>query len=444
MRIASEDSETMEKESQLKRAVTYFESEPVYAKLFQQFKKKYESLGRMSGTILLKEYSRDEVNTIAKFLGLRRDILWEKQKVSLKEFERQLAVYQFEGITLKEVVENYFDCILISKKEVREQKILDKMNFFIEMRKRYPNLLEWLSYIERRSTETRWIHQIMDSDREKFSDLLKILSQSMEQLPQTPVRLPIFAQQIAGNPHALDRNERLGRLFIHRLALESTFNKDLSDVVMPRTSEEISELLLEYNLLRDDITNDITMVNILAKTVSPEKENFWKAACQAHTVMNVPIRELLEVERFYPNEVCNKVYIVENSGIFSSLLDEAPDIPLICTHGQFKLATWKCLDLFEDSTVFYYAGDMDPEGIGIANKLIHRYGEQVQLWKMNVADYEKSVSKDEHLTTRRINKVKGIQHPTLKELKKKLLEIQSPAYQEALLDEMIKEVRGKK
>jgi uncharacterized protein (TIGR02679 family) len=439
----SEASQAMEKENQLKRAVNYFKSEPVYAKLFQQFKMKYESLGRMSGTIPLKGFSRDEVYTIAQFLGLRRDILVEKQKVSLKDFEKQLTVYQFEGITLKEVVETYFDCILISKKEVREQKILDKMNFFIEMRKRYPNLSEWLSYIERRSTETRWIHQIMDSDRAKFADLLKRLSQAMKKLPQTPVRLPVFAQQLVGNPHALDRNERLGRLFIHRLALESSFRKELSDVDMPQTSEEISELLLEYNLLRDDITNDITMVNILAKTVTPEKESFWNVACQTHTVMNVPIRELLGVERFYSNDEFNKVYIVENSGIFSSLLDEVPDIPLICTHGQFKLAIWKCLDLFDDSTVFYYAGDMDPEGIGIANKLIHRYGEQVQLWKMNVSDYEKSVSKDESLTSQRINKLKEIQHPTLKELKKKLLEIQSPAYQEALLDEMIEEVREK-
>ncbi|MFL2061895.1 DUF2399 domain-containing protein [Marinilactibacillus psychrotolerans] len=134
--------------------------------------------------------------------------------------------------------------------------------------------------------------------------------------------------------------------------------------------------------------------------------------------------------------------MVENSGVFSSIIDEVPQVPLICTHGQFTLATWKCLDLFDESTHFYYASDMDPEGIGMANRLIERYGNRVILWKMDAKSYEKAVSSDNDLTFRRIQQLKGLKSPMLKELKMKMVELKSPAYQEALLDEMIEELEN--
>lgn len=425
----------------IKEAVHFFKSEPVYEKLFSAFAKKYQSLGRMSGTIPLNNYSKGELETIARFLGVRKDILFEKRKVSLREFQKQLAEYRFEGVELKELVEAFLDTRLISNREVREKQYLEKYTFIEENREKYSQLKEWLWYIQSHPKETRWIHQLIDQKRENFSSLLPLLNEVIKNIPDTPIRLPVFAHKYLGNPHALDRNQRLGRLFIHRLAMEKSFNEERSSVKIPNTSEEISELLLDFNLLRDDITNDITVVNILADSKLKEKAHVWKSASNAHSALNIPIRELLEVETLYPADEGNKVYVVENSGVFSSLLDEVPHIPLICTHGQFKLATWKCLDLFAPSTDFYYAGDMDPEGIGIANRLINRYGDQVKLWKMDLQSYEKAVSKDEMLTNRRVNQLKGLKNPILKEFKKKLYEVKSPAYQEALLDEMIEELK---
>ena len=133
--------------------------------------------------------------------------------------------------------------------------------------------------------------------------------------------------------------------------------------------------------------------------------------------MNVPLRELLAVESLYPSTSSKKVHIVENSGVFSSIIDEVPQVPLICNHGQFTLATWKCLDLFDESTQFPFiiASDMDPEGIGMANRLIERYGNRVILWKMDAKSYEKAVSSDNDLTFRRIQQLKGLKSPMLKE-----------------------------
>ncbi|SFK10663.1 TIGR02679 family protein [Marinilactibacillus piezotolerans] len=426
----------------LKEAVAFFKAEAVYGKLFSAFAKKYRSLGRMSGSISLEKYSIGEIETIARFLGMRQDLLLDQNKVSIQAFEKQLAIYRFEGVSLKEIVEAYCGIHLVSNREKREAKLIKKHIFFEKQKETFPNLSYWLQYIQSQPKENRWLHQLIDQDKSEFSDLIRRLNQLVENLPKKPIRLPVFAQQQLGNPHALDRNQWLSRLFLHKLSFDMANIEESPVIEVPNSSEEYSELLLTFNLLRDDITNDITLVNILADTKVENKQAVWRAASQTHTVMNVPIRELLAVESLYPSNSSKKVHIVENSGVFSSIIDEVPQVPLICTHGQFTLATWKCLDLFDESTHFYYASDMDPEGIGMANRLIERYGNRVILWKMDAKSYEKAVSSDNDLTFRRIQQLKGLKSPMLKELKMKMVELKSPAYQEALLDEMIEELEN--
>ena len=49
------------------------------------------------------------------------------------------------------------------------------------------------------------------------------------------------------------------------------------------------------------------------------------------------------------------------------------DFPLVCTYGQVKLSGIILLNLLVDSGYkLYYTGDIDPEGIQIADKLKQR------------------------------------------------------------------------
>src|SRR5690606_29104361 len=62
--------------------------------------------------------------------------------------------------------------------------------------------------------------------------------------------------------------------------------------------------------------------------------------------------------------------------------------PLICTHGQFKLAALQLLDMLSTAGhTLYYSGDFDPEGLSMAIRFKKRYGNQAQFWHMTVADY---------------------------------------------------------
>lgn len=92
----------------------------------------------------------------------------------------------------------------------------------------------------------------------------------------------------------------------------------------------------------------------------------------------------------------NKVWIVENSSVCSTIVDEVPGAPVICTHGQFRVASWVLLDfLVEAGCHFYYSGDLDPEGISMAHRLKDRYQNQATFWRMGLDSYIKSLSDED-------------------------------------------------
>ena len=66
------------------------------------------------------------------------------------------------------------------------------------------------------------------------------------------------------------------------------------------------------------------------------------------------------------------------------------------------------LDLFEKSGIrVYYAGDLDPEGILIAQKLSQYYKGEFHYWHMALEDYEKSKS-NEIISEKRIKSLERI------------------------------------
>ncbi|WP_410241692.1 TIGR02679 domain-containing protein, partial [Enterococcus faecium] len=99
----------------------------------------------------------------------------------------------------------------------------------------------------------------------------------------------MFGQRVVGNPHAFDRTNELGRLLIHALHV-----KRGQGGPPPSDTERVNELLLEFKLLRDDITNFVTCANVTAEREGRERP-MWHGAAVMHSVLSVPMRELLGV-----------------------------------------------------------------------------------------------------------------------------------------------------
>ena len=146
-------------------------------------------------------------------------------------------------------------------------------------------------------------------------------------------RLPFFSQRITGNPHYFDSNGPEEKILLHWMYVDQVLHGN-TDGVMPKTAGEKNDLLAEYGIMKDDLWNFVTCQGLLAANgngVHP----VWQAAVSTKTVMNVPMKELTKIERIWP-ATGTKVWIVENSGVCSTLMDAIQDAPIVCTHGQLR------------------------------------------------------------------------------------------------------------
>src|SRR5690625_4338651 len=178
-------------------------------------------------------------------------------------------------------------------------------------------------------------------------------------------------------------------MFLHVLTVDRLDKQTETSVLVPTHTEAVNELLNEYHIYRDDLLNFVTAAGLYAETVDGIQE-VWASAVAQNTVQIIPLRELVPLTRVYPNSG-DKIWIVENSGVCSVLLDKKPSIPIICTNGQFTLAAFILLDLVvAEGCLLYYAGDFDPEGLRMAQRLLERYPGNISLWHMNEQAYKLS------------------------------------------------------
>ena len=80
----------------------------------------------------------------------------------------------------------------------------------------------------------------------------------------------------------------------------------------------------------------------------------------------------------------------------------------------------------------FYSGDMDPEGLLIADRLKDRYGDNLNLKGYSPEVYYKSISNNA-LSEPRIKKMKSICDPDLRIIAQAIAETGKAAYQEAFV-----------
>lgn len=94
------------------------------------------------------------------------------------------------------------------------------------------------------------------------------------------------------------------------------------------------------------------------------------------------------------------------------------------------------MDLFAKSGIrVYYAGDLDPEGILIAQKLSQYYKGEFHYWHMETSDYEKCRS-EEVISPKRMKILERITDGRLKPVVDRIEEYGTAVYQEMLVEEM--------
>ena len=425
--------------SEINEAVEYFKKKPVYEKLFNEFKKKYESHGKIGGIAVLTGLSTGDKEDISSFL--MKDFTSEEEvRVSAKLFEKALLKSRFSSLTTLDIITHYFGIKLRTNKEKSEEDVGKRAEYLAELTgytdKAY--IKEWLTGVFCTGADGAVvIARSYNADKNELKIILQKLIKAIPMLPyfqggKKKELLAVFAAQAAGNPHFFDDNTLAGNLLTAFLRdyFRFGYEDDLSE------AENRSNVLFKAGLIKDTLSNDVIAYGIRGRCVDGSLHQGMEGFLHQKEPVKLSLLTLANLEKTFTNSVDRRVYIVENPAVFSILTSHFPEKSFICSYGQIRRAVFMLLDLFDKNTVFSYAGDFDPEGLLIAERLKKRYGERLIFWKYETDIYLKYMS-EEKLTKQRIKKLDGVRDATLLKIAELMREEGRAAYQESMLEEYV-------
>ena len=425
--------------SEINEAVEYFKKKPVYEKLFNEFKKKYESHGKIGGIAVLTGLSTGDKEDISSFL--MKDFTSEEEvRVSAKLFEKALQKSRFSSLTTLDIITHYFGIKLRTNKEKSEENEGKRAEYLAELTgytdKAY--IKEWLTGVFCTGADGAVvIARSYNADKNELKIILQKLIKAIPMLPyfqggKKKELLAVFAAQAAGNPHFFDDNTLAGNLLTAFLRdyFRFGYEDDLSE------AENRSNVLFKAGLIKDTLSNDVIAYGIRGRCVDGSLHQGMEGFLHQKEPVKLSLLTLANLEETFTNSVDRRVYIVENPAVFSILTSRFPEKAFICSYGQIRRAVFMLLDLFDKNTVFSYAGDFDPEGLLIAERLKKRYGERLIFWKYETDIYLKYMS-EEKLTKQRIKKLDGVRDATLLKIAELMREEGRAAYQESMLEEYV-------
>ncbi|MGD9473872.1 MAG: TIGR02679 family protein [Eubacteriaceae bacterium] len=415
--------------------VAYLKSDRGYHRILEQMRNKYQSLGHLGGTIRLEKLTEAERNVLRSLL--RKDFSKKSASFSLELFIAAFEQTRYAGLDFKEVLPLYFDQPLSWTKEVKNLAQKEKADFFKAFTESYQNTAAgfWLSdTLQYKDKAYAIINRHYKKDPRQLSKLLNQVCQGLNKAVASSqkVRLPLFSSQLTRDPHAFDMNREEGRLLLYALChyYKSAF---------PRNAEEQMELLYSAGLIYDEVSNYTVCRSIMGYNKNqphPGYAGFFKS----NEPFSLSLWNLSRVDRL--TAVGDRVYVFENPTVFSEMAGSLDDLPcsLVCSSGNVKVATLILLDLLiKSGNHIYYAGDLDPEELVIADKLKKRYQESLTLWRFTCADYEKICS-SKKIPANRLKKLEKISSVALIDLALKMKDHGYSAYQELLVADYLNDI----
>lgn len=432
----------------------YFSDTPAWQRQLEQLRQKAQA-GYADGFIRLEDASPDECLAAERFLG--KHFVPPKLKYRMSDFEKALQKSRFSIQDLQEFWLQLDGRPLLSHscQKANRQNTIDRF-FAAEAKQPHGDAAaNWLrSLCVKKGGGFQLLIKHMEQGPEA-ADWLHWVCCALDRLQQRaePEELALCSCAITTDPHALDLNTPAGRLLLHALSY-------WQGCEFPTQSRTRLALLRRCGLMLDDISNFTAQRGLIfsrrleiggtAESMRPGQTRLdptqpgQTQPCQVHpSPEGTPQNEgfclltLSQLEDLYVESPTGKVYLLENQMVFSSLCHRCGiRQPMICTSGQFREASWRLLDLLHDSgCTFWYAGDFDPEGLGIADRLWQAHGDRVQFWHMTPEDYRQALSPRARIEPARLPQLKRIQCPALRPVAEAILEQKAAGYQEALIEQ---------
>lgn len=407
-------------------------SDNEFSEFMQLWKKQYEKYGICKGSIdLVLDDSNREC-----FSGLMGKDYYgvDCVHITFRQLQKAILNTKYENCDFNEVLKMYFNQDVLTNKYRQEQEQIRVQNIFKHFFKQEGKSQQWIynTYANRESVYIR-IVQASKENEQKCINTVYVVMKALNHLPMWENKkenISIFASLHTKNPHAFDKNTFAYYLLMHGIVY---FLK----VDFPKTNLEQNEILYRAGLYQDGISNYCSVARLQAFNENNQPHLGWAGFYDSYEALNVNMDNLLHIHFI---TCCNRVYIVENPSVFQALLkkikkEEIEKIGLVCTNGQLNYSAYLLLDILVNSHIeIYYSGDMDPEGLLIADKIKQRYP-SIKLWCYDVRQYEISKSK-EQATDQRMHMLDALKDETLIRIGKCISENKNRVgYQENMIEE---------
>ena len=440
----------------------YFKGQKAYRRCFQELLKKWKSYGKAAGRISLKNTSEEEKKAIGGLLG--KNFYEENICFSFADFEKSLQKTRYAPVEMKKVLEEYFGEELCTNRGRQETARREKQEFWERCRSYFREFTETkyfaeskapvadanfageensaaLSWLQALISEKKYGYHLLNREYQnnpaQAETLVCNVGQALETLKgmeQTGTESPlaVFAAEISGNPHYFDRGTGAGQLLVHGICY-------LKGGDLPGTAHSWRNLLQNAGVIPDNVSS---MLHVYGLRL--HRDNGWHPAYEAFCQLGEPCVITMENLRGITKVQAagQKVYVVENEMVFTWLLNRVGNqkLTLLCTSGQLRAVALEVIFLLLDSGAdIYYSGDLDPDGLGIADRLWQRFGDHIHMWRMSEEDYEKSLS-GEPIDRLGMAKLEHIRHPLLQKTAAVIRKKACAGYQENILKELLGDI----
>ena len=377
------------------------------------WKKQYEKYGTCAGTIHVP-LTQSNQSCLEGLVG--KDFHKNSHAVIRRsQLNKILKQTKFLDADFDKVLFLYFDEEIITKKEAKELKKEAENQFIDKLIKdcKGKHSLMWLTHvIEDQKHLFAYILQEYHKSRMNCELQVQYVTDAIDAFPiwrNTKENLSIFSSRITKDPHTFDH-----RGFCRTLL----FNAISYFFPSADKSREI-DILYSVGLYKEAMSNYCGIVYLSAIDKEGNVHEGWKGFCDRYEEWNVNLDNLLHIGSLYSDEV-QIVCVVENPSVFHRLAQlirqkKIVRIALVCTYGQLNYASYLMLDfLSQTNFTIYYAGDMDPEGLLIAQKVKERYP-SILLWHYENEDYYLSCSENRS-NKQRMKMLEQLHEPQLKNI----------------------------
>lgn len=403
-------------EKKMHKYTEYFKENKGFNRLIKEIYEKYRSLSKFSGTVKLKNLTKEESITLSRFFGVNYHE-GETVTISLKKMICIMNNSRYDDFDFYTLIEEYFKLELMTKKEENVRYQEEEKNFYEEILKDIEGIGKvWLNEVlMTKQNPYLLIHKRYNKDKVLLKKELTNILNLVNNLPKTKILLPIYASSYTNDPHYLDLDNLHSTLFIYALS----FVKKCS---FPQSRVEKIKLLNYFNIEIDYLSNYVITYNL--KT---DKDYLNEFANNRETLI-LNMQNILNLKLV--DSPKKHVYVFENPSILTEIIAKKLDASVIISGGFPNISVHLLIEnLIQNGNIIFYNGDYDAEGLLIASQLKEKYGDNLKLICYSEVDYYHAISKVK-ISNQRLKKLELIENAELTEIKELLLYNQFAGYQE--------------